>query len=600
MTLRGSFGGMLANGRKLLRLLADAVPGALRWLMIAAVIEAVATTILPYSTKRIIDTAARAGGVATVPLVWMVVEACVVTGQTIARNLASYQTSVLEVRGTPFLIARVLDKINRVAYRHLESSAFLDKLSRARQDAAQLGTKYALQVVTVGRSLLVSLGSLALLVWIAPLWAAPLVAAAAALPFAIDVARARRSFEVERNNLYRNRQGWYLEWLLSAADPAKELRATGVSKWLLDLYAKIHAPFLDGQTAIARRHFAYGWPIALGVAVVQYGPYAYFLVTTVRGERTIGDLLLFVLAFRQAALALGLALTTFAAAFELHPYISNLFQLLEHPEDTVDADPSPKPAHLLSDPPELEASDVWFSYPGVQRAALRGLDLHVRAGETLAIVGPNGIGKTTLVKLLLGLYPTDRGTIRIGGVDAATQTSSWRRDNIGVVFQDFVRYQFSAKWNVGLGWCPDADDDAAVARALEMSQAGPLLEQLSAGVETPLGPAFGGRNLSGGQWQRIALARLFMRKSLLWILDEPTSAMDPEAEEQVVRCFRQWTRGRTAIVITHRFSTARIADRIAVLSDGRVTEIGTHDELIAAGRDYARIYTKQAQAYATG
>ncbi|HMG23183.1 MAG TPA: ABC transporter ATP-binding protein, partial [Kofleriaceae bacterium] len=563
MTVRGSIRGMLGNGRRMLRLLDQAVPGALRWLAVAAVLEASAATVLPYSTKRIVDAVARAGGIATGPVIWMLVEAGVVTTQTIARNLASYQTNLLEVRGTPFLVARILDKINRVAYRLLESPAFLDKLSRARQDAGQLAARYALQIVALGRWLLIFLGGIALLLWIAPAWTAPLVVASAALPFAIDVARARRSFEIERANLYRNRQGWYLEWLLSTSDPAKELRATGASKWLLDLYARIHAPFLAGQTAVARRHFARGWLAAIGAAAVQYGPYGYFLIITVRGERTIGDLLLFVLSFRQATLALAQLLTAFAAAFELHPYVSNLFHVLDHSEEVVDADPSPRAGHLLAAAPEFEMTDVWFTYPGAERAVIRGLDLRVRAGETLAIVGRNGIGKTTLVKLVLGLHAVDRGTIKIGGIDAASQTASWRHDNIGVVFQDFVRYQFSAKWNVGLGWAPDADDEPAIARALDMAQAGPIVAQLSAGVDTPLGAAFGGRNLSGGQWQRIALARLFMRKSLLWILDEPTAAMDPEAEEQVVQCFRQWTAGRTAIVITHRFSTARIADRIA-------------------------------------
>ncbi len=600
MTLRASLGGMFRNGRRMLRLLEQAAPRALPLLVMAAVVEAAATTVLPYSTKRIIDAVRLAGGVATVPLIWMTVEACVLTAQTIARSLTSYQAGILELAGSPFLVARVLEKVNRVAYPHLESPGFVDKLSRARQDAAQLGVRYALHVVTVGRALLTLAGGLALLVWISPLWTVPLVAAAAALPFASEVSRARRSFEVERNNLYRNRQGWYLEWLLSAPDPAKELRATGVSKWLLDLHATIHAPFLAGQAALARRYFDRGLLAALGTALLQYGPYGYFVIITVQGERTLGDLLLFVLGFRQATLALAQLLTAFAATFELHPYVSNLFQLLDHPDEPAGADPSPQASHLLPDAPDFEAGDVWFSYPGANQPVLRGFDLRVRAGETLAIVGRNGIGKTTLVKLVLGLYQLDRGTIKIGGIDAATRTASWRRDNIGVVFQDFVRYQFSAKWNVGLGWCPDADDEAAVARVLEMSQAGPLLGQLSAGIETPLGIAFGGRNLSGGQWQRIALARLFMRRSRLWILDEPTSAMDPEAEAQVVRCFRQWTAGRTAIVITHRFSTARIADRVAVFDDGRITEIGTHDELIAAGRDYARIFTTQAHSYAAG
>lgn len=609
MRLGASAGRMWANGRRMRQLIELAAPRALRWLSVAAVIEAIGAVILPYSTKRMIDAVPLAHGVATVPLVWLLVEAGVVTVQTIARNLARYHTRVLEVRGAPFLAERVLEKTTRIAYRNLESSSFLDKLTRARQDAALYGVHYAIQLITVGRSLVMFAGCLGLLLWTAPLWTVPAVLAAAAVPFAFEVARARRSFDVDRKNLHRNRQGWYLEWLLSASEPAREIRATGVGTWLVALHGRIYAPFIAGQVAVARRLYVQGWLAAAATAIMMYGPYVYVLVGTVRGERTLGDLLLFALVFRQATFALAQLLTAFAAAFEHHLYIDNLLQVLDHPEDhpedqsedTRDDDTSPASSHVVAEAPALVLQDLWFAYPGAKQPVLRGLDLRVGAGETLAIVGRNGIGKTTLVKVLLGLYALDRGTITLAGTDVASRTLRWRRDNIGVVFQDFVRYQFSARWNVGLGWSADADDDAAVARALDMADARTTVDALARGLDTPLGAAFGGQDLSGGQWQRIALARLFMRRSRLWILDEPTSAMDPETEERTVRCFRQWTQGRTAIVITHRFSTARIADRIAVVDDGRVTEIGTHDELLAAGNDYARIFHLQARAYdATG
>lgn len=596
MKLSASIGLMIANARRLLRVIGRAAPGAAAWLVVAAIIEAAATTVLPYTTKQIIDAVPLAHGDLTVPLLWTLVEAGVFTAMTVARNLARYHTRRIEVRAGPYLVEQLMEKASRVPYAEIESSSFLDRLSRARQDASHYGINYATQMITVGRSLLIVIGCLALLLWIAPLWTVPVTLAAVALPFAFEVSRARRSFELERTNLHRNRQGWYLEWLTTATEPAKEIRAGGVARWLVALHAKIHAPFLDGHVALARRHYAQGHLAALVMAVMMYGPYVVFLAATVRGERSIGELLLFALAFRQATVALGQLFTAFASAFEHHLYVHNLLAVLDHVEDGT-GDPTPRAEHVPEVPPELVIKDLWFSYPSTERPVMRGLDLRVRAGETLAIVGRNGIGKTTLVKLLLGLYRADRGSISLGGEDLATKDPAWRRDNIGVVFQDFVRYQFSASWNVGLGWSPDVEDGAAIDRAIEMADAGPIVKELAQGMSTPLGAAFGGQDLSGGQWQRIALARLFMRRSRLWILDEPTSAMDPETEERTVRTFRKWTEGRTAIVITHRFATVRLADRIAVVDEGRVVELGTHEELLAAGNDYARIYRMQAEAF---
>jgi ATP-binding cassette, subfamily B, bacterial len=599
-TLWASLRRMATNARRLLQLLSPAAPRAFQLLVISALIEATATTVLPYTTKRLIDAVpiATASGILAVPLTWLAIEAGLLIVQIVARDLARYGTRVLEVCGSPFLTERVLQKSCKVPYACFESSAFLDKLSRARQDAPHWGINYAVQSIVVGRSALTFLGCLGLLLWIAPLWTLPLLVIAAAVPFLYDVARARRSFELERKNIYRNRQGWYLEWLLTANEAAREIRATGVGGWLVGLHARVHAPFRDGQVDLARRHFKRGWVVALIGTGMLSAPYAYFVVTTIQRQHTLGDMLLFALAFRQAALALGQLLTALANAFEHHLYIHNLLQLLDHPEeDEVDSAVEPRADHVFAEAPEFELQDVWFTYPNGKQPVLRGLDLRVRAGETIAIVGRNGIGKTTLVKLLLGLYPLERGKFIIGGIDAATRSSSWRRDNLGVVFQDFVKYQFSTRWNVGLGWCPDADNEGAIFEALEMADATKLVDDLPAGIETPLGAAFGGQDLSGGQWQRIALARLFMRQSRLWIMDEPTSAMDPETEERTVRTFRQWTKGRTAIIITHRFSTARIADRIAVVDEGRVTEFGTHDELLRAGGGYARIFNMAASAY---
>jgi ABC-type multidrug transport system fused ATPase/permease subunit len=455
--------------------------------------------------------------------------------------------------------------------------------------------QYVINLGAVARNGLAFAGCLALIVWNAPAWTVLAIVLAVAPAFLLDLSRARRSFELEHENMYRTRQAWYLDWLLSTAEPLKEVRVSGAGGWLLAMHDRIHRPFRDGQTALSRQHCRRLGLVSVFTEAMLYLPYVYVLLLTVQGDRSLGQLLFFTLAFYSCTSALNQMLASFANGFEHYLYVHNTLEVLETPETERQA--APQTGNVLAQAPDFHIDDLWFAYPGAARPVLRGFTLHVRAGETLAIVGRNGIGKTTLAKVLLGLYPPDRGSLLLGGVDLARQSLAWRRDNIGVVLQDFVRYHFSASDAVGVGWTPEATDPARIARALRMAQAESFVDALPAGLQTPLGPAFGGQDLSGGQWQRLALARLFMRHSRLWIMDEPTSAMDPETEMRTFECFRQWTEGRTAIIITHRFATARIADRIAVVDDGRVAEIGTHEELLAADGQYARLFRMQAQVF---
>jgi ABC-type multidrug transport system fused ATPase/permease subunit len=491
-----------------------------------------------------------------------------------------------------------MEKSCKIAYPHFESPAFLNRITRAREDAVVYGCSYALNAIMVGRTALSFIGCMALLLWVAPIWTVPVILIAATPPFLFDVARARRLFELEGMSMDRNRQAWYIEWLLATAELIKDIRAFGIGRWLVSLHSRINEPFQDKQVALARRHFKTYIAMNMFTAIVPYAPFGYFVVGTVHGESSLGQLLFFLLAFNQCSAALSQMSLAFSTAFEHHLYVHNLVKLLDFAE--TDPDSEPQIANVLPVAPALSVENLWFSYPGSDRPIFRGLNLQVRAGEILAIVGRNGIGKTTLVKILLGIYASDRGRISIGGVDIATRSIGWRRDNIGILMQDFVRYQFSVSDGVGIGWIPDVGNSEMIAKALQTAEAGEIVSSLPQGMDTPLGPAFGGQDLSGGQWQRMALARLFMRPSRLWILDEPTSAMDPKTEEQVFECFRQSAAGRTAIIITHRFSAARIADRIAVVDEGRVAEIGTHEELLSAKGYYAEIFNLQAQVYASG
>jgi ATP-binding cassette subfamily B protein len=244
--------------------------------------------------------------------------------------------------------------------------------------------------------------------------------------------------------------------------------------------------------------------------------------------------------------------------------------------------------------------NVSFRYPGSAKDVLSNITLRIAPGETIALVGKNGAGKTTLIKLLVGLFRPTSGVIRVDDVDVSTLSMSALRRRVGVIFQDFARLQLSMRDNVGVGWLPAREDDAAVSAAITDGGAREIVERLKDGMETPLGRAFGGDDLSGGQWQRVALARAFMRKSRILVLDEPTAAMDAEGEHEIFQRFRDLKKDRTAILITHRFGTVRMADRIVVIDGGRIVEDGTHDALMAVGGLYARMFSLQAEGLRAG
>ncbi len=278
-------------------------------------------------------------------------------------------------------------------------------------------------------------------------------------------------------------------------------------------------------------------------------------------------------------------------------YVANLFVHLGLPEDDATAPVFVDPKSLGESPPEVRFENVTFSYAGADAPSLSDVTLTIRAGETIALVGPNGAGKSTLVKLLAGFYAPTAGRIVVGGEDVATLDRAVLRSRVGIVFQDFVHYHFSAADNVGLGWIPDRGDRAAVERAAKAARADEVIEALPNGYDAMLGRWFDGEELSVGQWQRVALARAFMRRSDVLILDEPTASIDAEGEHEVFERFAALKANRTAVLITHRFGSVRLADRIVVLDEGRVAETGTHTELLAKNGVYARMYRLQAEGY---
>ncbi len=492
----------------------------------------------------------------------------------------------------------ILEKAQQLDLRHFEDPEFYDKLTRARREASSRPLALIQGNFQLLRNALTLAGYIALLVRFSG-WMVLALLAATVPAF---IAEARFSGAAFRLRNWRSpdaRRLNYLEYVMANDEHAKEVKLFGLGPLLLARYRSLAERFYTEDKDLATRRTVWAYLLSLVSTLVFYGCYALIVIATARGGLSLGDMTLYLAAFRQGQLAFQSILTAIGGMYEDTLYMSNLFEFLEI-ETTSAAPPAViSPAESTSTERGLRFDHVGFKYPEADKWALRDIDLFLPKGQSLALVGENGAGKTTFIKLLAGLYRPTEGRVLLDGRDLRNWDETELRHRIGVIFQDFNQYQLMVRENVAFGSVEHLDDEVRTHRAVESGGAKDLVAGLAEGLDTQLGRWFkSGAELSGGQWQKVALARAFMREEAdILILDEPTAALDAEAEHAVFERFRQLTAGRTAILISHRFPTVRMADRILVLEHGRVIEDGTHAELLKAGARYAELFGLQASGY---
>src|SRR6478736_6685481 len=475
-----------------------------------------------------------------------------------------------------------------------EDSEFYDKLERARQQT--IGRTVLLSQVLTQVQDFITMGFLAAGLMVFNPWLILLLLVAIIPAFLGESYFNDRTYALTRGQTPERRELDYLRYIGASDETAKEVKLFNLSNFVIDRFKTLSNKFYADNKKLSVKRASWGTLFALIGSAGYYAAYVYILMKTIEGAITIGTLTFLAGSFRQLRSLLENILSRFTAVSQGAIYLKDFFDFFEiEPNIITPSKPLPFPNPIKQG---FVFEDVGFKYNNTERWANRHLSFTLHAGEKLALVGENGAGKTTLVKLLARLYDPTEGRILLDGADLRDYDLFELRRNIGIIFQDYLRYQMSVAQNIAVGNIDELHNRPLIEKAAEKSLANLLVQKLPNQYEQALGRRFNnGIELSGGEWQKVALARAYMKESQLLILDEPTSALDARAEYEVFQRFAELTKGKTAVLISHRFSTVRMADRILVLDKGQLLEIGSHEELLALNGRYAELFHLQAKGY---
>jgi len=527
-------------------------------------------------------------------LTFVYIEVGLVLLMTAAQQANTVCQAVLRVLLGNKINVMILEKALTLELAHFEDAEYYDKLVRARREASSRPLSLVTKTFDLLRNV-ISLIAIGVFLFQFSPYAVLLLSIAGVPAFIAEAKFSGEAFRVNKRRSAERRMQIYLEMVLTREDGVKEVKLLQLGKIFLQRYVDIFLAIYKEDRSLVLRRGVWGYGLGIIASGAFYFAYGWVGFAAIAGAITIGQMTMYIAQFRLGQSAVTSSLNSVNGMYEDNLYLSNLTEYLEHevPEQSGNLHAGPRPED------GIRFESVSFFYPGSDVPALDNVSLHITPGESLAIVGENGSGKTTLIKLLTRLYTPTQGQILLEGLPLQEWDIDTLRRKIGVIFQDFARYQLIVGENIGIGDSDNLASESEIEIAAKKGMADEFVRDLPSGYKTQLGTWFkDGKELSGGQWQKVALSRAFMRsKADILILDEPTAAIDAKAEADIFAHFAELTANRISIIISHRFSTVRRADHIIVLEKSKIMEQGSHEELLELGGQYATLFKLQAEGY---
>jgi ATP-binding cassette, subfamily B, bacterial len=598
LTLKERFSA-LKNIPRFFKLIWETSPSLTIWNIVLRVIKSLFAPAILFVGKLIIDEVVTAVQNKNSDLsdlwLWIGVELGLVIISDGLTRLLSLTDSLLGDLFSNHTSIKIMEHAATLDLDQFEDSNFYDKLERARQQTLSRSILMS-QILTQFQDIITVLFLSVVLIAFNP-WLIVLLAIAVIPAFVGESHFNEQSYSMVRAWTPERRELDYFRYIGASDETAKEVKSFGLSGFLIDRFKTLSDKFYKQNKELSSKRALWGTILASIGTVGYYGAYVFIILRTINGQLSLGDLTFYSGSFNRLKALLEGIFLRFSTIAQNSLYLKDLFDFFEIKSKIKTKEnyyPFPNPIKK-----GFYFENVSFKYENASKYAVRNVTFHLRAGEKLALVGENGAGKTTLTKLLARLYEPTEGSILLDGVDIRDYDPIILRENIGVIFQDYVKFQFTASNNIAVGRIEKKEDHDKIISSAVQSLADPVISRLPKQYDQMIGKRFAeGVDLSGGEWQKLALARAYMRDAQVMILDEPTAALDARAEHEVFLRFAELTRSKTSVLISHRFSTVRMADRILVLENGFMEEIGSHEELLMKNGKYASLFKLQAKGYA--